>query len=154
MPAKLSVLAVGSIELTDLVRDSLLLHHRSHLSVASDFWQLCSLSLCETLDISVAVLELSVSDRELRRRAEQIKRRWPDAAILLFGRNSRLLNDSLYDQRVPPQIHLRELLDVIEHMAEMSADREWPGATEQRDYPSRIRFLHGIELRRLRRVTE
>jgi len=138
MPAKLSVLAVGSIELTDLVRDSLLLHHRSHLSVASDYWQICSLSLCEALDVSVAVLELSVSDRELRRRAEQIKRRWPDAAILLFGRNSRLLNDPLYDQRVSPLIHPRELLDVIEHMAEMIADREWPGATEETNYPSRI----------------
>lgn len=138
MPAKLSVLAVGSIDLIDLVRDSLLLHHRSHLSVASDFWQLCSLSLCETLDVSVAVLELSVSDRELRRRAEQIKRRWPDAAILLFGRNARVLNDPLYDQRVPPQIHPREFLDVIEHMAEMNSDQEWPEATEGRNYPFRI----------------
>lgn len=124
MPDKLSVLAVGSIELTDLVRDALLLRHRSHLSVASDFWQLFSLSLCETLQVSVAVLELSIPDRELHRRTEQIKRRWPDASILLFGRDSRFLNDPLYDQRVPSRIQPRELLTVIERMVTGNPEAE------------------------------
>jgi hypothetical protein len=47
MPGRLSVLVIGSIELTNVVRDALVLCGRSRLAVAANYWELCSLSLCE-----------------------------------------------------------------------------------------------------------
>jgi hypothetical protein len=67
MTDMLRVLAVGSKESRDLVRDALLFRRRSHLLVASNYWELCSLWDGEAQQVSVAVIDLCTSDRELRR---------------------------------------------------------------------------------------
>jgi hypothetical protein len=116
MPSRVSALSVGSKELTHLVRDAFLLCPQSSLSVAETFWDLCSLSLREKEQVSVAVLDLSSSESELRQKAEHIRRRWPEAAILLVGDSLHHLDDPLYDERVASDIQPTELLAVVERL--------------------------------------
>src|ERR1700692_2637566 len=108
----LKVLLVGLSELAHLVCDALLLRRHSRLSVVSNYWDLCSLSL-QREDFQVAVLNDANPARELRRRAEYIRRRWPNAAILLVGGSSEVLEQPLYDERVPTRIEPADLLTVI-----------------------------------------
>ena len=117
MPRRLSVLVIGSMELTNVVRDALVLCGRSRLAVAANYWDLCSLSLREAAPFQVAILDVSFSDRELRRRAEYIRRRWAGAAILLVRDDRDLLDDPLYDERIPAEINPEELAAVIERLA-------------------------------------
>ena len=119
MADMLRVLAVGSKESRDLVRDALLFHRRSQLLVASNYWELCSLWGGEAEQVSVAVIDLCTSDRELRRRtAEHIRRRWPAAQILLVGPEAEVLEDPLYDERIPPGSQAAELLAAMERLVE------------------------------------
>jgi hypothetical protein len=117
MADMLRVLAVGSKESRDLVRDALLFRRGSHLLVASNYWELCSLWVGEAEQVSVAVIDLCTSDRELRRRtAEHIRRRWPDAQILLVGPEAEVPEDPLYDERIPPGLEAAELLAAMERL--------------------------------------
>jgi phosphatidate phosphatase APP1 len=72
--------------------------------------------LHETEKVSVAVLDLSSSEHELRQNTEHIRRRWPDAEILLVGDNLDHLDDPLYDERVSAEIQPSELLTVVERL--------------------------------------
>lgn len=117
MPGRLSVLVIGSMELTNVVRDALVLCGRSRLAVAANYWDLCSLSLRDSAQFHVAILDVSFSDRELRRRTEYIRRRWADATILLVRDECDLLDDPLYDERLPAGITPEELAAVIERLA-------------------------------------
>jgi hypothetical protein len=117
MPGRLSVLVIGSMELTNVVRDALVLCGRSRLAVAANYWVLCSLSLRDAAQFQVAILDVSFSDRELRRRAEYIRRRWADAAVLLVCDDGVRLDDPLYDERMPSGINPEELAAVIERLA-------------------------------------
>jgi hypothetical protein len=115
MTDMLRVLVVGSKESRDLVRDALLFRRRSHLLVASNYWELCSLWVGEAEQVSVALIDLCTSDRELRRRtAEHVRRRWPDAQILLVGPEAEVPEDPLYDERIPPGLEAAELLAAME----------------------------------------
>ena len=116
MPGRLSVLVIGSMELTNLVRDALVLCGRSRLAVAASYWELCSPSLREAAQFQVAILDVSFSDRELRRRAEYIRRRWANTAILLVRDDCDLLDDLLYDERIPAGINPEQLAAVIERL--------------------------------------
>ena len=117
MTDMLRVLVVGSKESRDLVRDALLFRRRSHLLVATNYWELCSLWVGEAEQVSVALIDLSTSDRELRRRtAEHIRRRWPDAQILLVGPEAEVPEDPLYDERIPPGLEAAELLVAMERL--------------------------------------
>jgi hypothetical protein len=67
--------------------------------------------------VSVAVIDLCTSDRELQRRtAEHIRRRWPDAQILLVGPEAEVPEDPLYDERIPPGLEAAELLAAMERL--------------------------------------
>ena len=113
----LRVLAVGSEKSRGLVRDALLFRRRSHLLVASNYWELCSLWAGEAEEVSVAVIDLYTSDRELRRRtAEHIRWRWPDAQILLVGPEGEVPEDPLYDERILPGLDAAELLAAMERL--------------------------------------
>jgi hypothetical protein len=72
--------------------------------------------LSEKVQVSVAVLDLSSSERELLQNAEHIRRRWPGAVILLVGDKLPHLDDPLYDERVASDIQPGELLDVLERL--------------------------------------
>jgi len=116
MTGTLRVLAVGSKDALDLVRNALRFRRSSHLLVASNYWELCSLSIGEAVQVSVAVIEVSNSDRDLLRTAVHIRRRWPEARILLMGREPEDLEDPLYDERIPPGIEAAELLPAVERL--------------------------------------
>ena len=117
MAGMLRILTVGSKELRELVRDALPFRRHSHLLVANDYWELCSLRVGEAEQVSVAVIDLFTSDRELRRRtAEHIRRRWPNAQILLVGPEAEVPEDPLYDDRIPPGLEAAELLAAMERL--------------------------------------
>jgi hypothetical protein len=116
MTDKLRVLAVGSRESRDLVRDALLFRSRSHLLAAGSYWELCALSIRDAGPVSIAVIELCNSASELRRTAEHIRRRWPEAQILLVGQEAEVLEDPLYDQRIPPGLEAAELFAIFERL--------------------------------------
>jgi hypothetical protein len=128
MAGMLRILTVGSKELRELVRDALLFRRHSHLLVANDYWELCSLRVGDAEQVSVAVIDLFTSDRELRRRtAEHIRRRWPNAQILLVGPEAEVPEDPLYDERIPTGLEAAELL----------AAMEWPVTGKQRSMRAR-----------------
>lgn len=115
MARNLRVLAVGSVDPANLFRDVSLLRPRAILLAARNYWELCSLGI-KTEFVSVAVLEISASDHDLRWKAEYIRRRWPDAQIILVGFSAEPLDDPLYDDRVLPGIEPSEMLAVIERV--------------------------------------
>jgi hypothetical protein len=117
--------------LVTLVRDALLLRAHSKLAVASNYWDLRSLSY-QREDFHLAVLNEPNSARELRRRAKYIRQTWPDAVILLVGGSSEVLQAELYDERVPSRIGPADLLTVI--------DRLNPEVAASRQHRARLRF--------------
>lgn len=128
---RLKVLSVGLSELASLVRDALMLRPHSKMAVVSNYWDLCSLSL-QREEFQVAVLNDANPARELRRRAEYIRRRWPNAAILLVVGTSGVLEKLLYDERVPHRIEPADLLTVI--------DRLNSGAVPSTEHRARLRY--------------
>jgi hypothetical protein len=126
----LKVLSVGLSELAYLVRDALMHRPNSRLAVVSNYWDLCSMSL-QREEFQVAVLNDANPARELRRRAQYIRRRWPNAAILLVGGSCEALEQPLYDERVPTRIERVDLLTVI--------DRLTPSVVESRPHTARPR---------------
>ena len=116
MENRLRVVSVGLTQSANLVRDALLLRPHSRLSVASSYWDLCSLSVRETDQISAAVLDLSATGRELRRRAKYIRQTWPFAAILIYGNDPEGLRVAHYDGRVPPGTDPGDLLNTMERL--------------------------------------
>ena len=111
---RLRILSVGVSELATL-QDAVMLRAHSKLAVVSNYWDLCSMSL-QKEEFQVAVLNEPNTARELRRRAKYIRRTWPAAAILLVGGSSELLEDGLYDQRVPSRIGPDDLLAMIDRL--------------------------------------
>ena len=121
---RLKVLFVGLSESATLVHDALFLHPGSRLSVATSYGDLCLLSLQYHGEFQVAVLGVSPSPCELRRRAEYVRRRWPNTAIVLVADSCMVLDDPLYDVRVPSSIEPGDLLTVIDRNARGEAARE------------------------------
>ena len=116
MQGGLRVLSVGSRALASLVKDALVLNPQSHVSVAEGYWDLFFISLSESEHVSLAILEPSTPEQELRQRAEQIRRRWPDAKILVVGEHVGDLEDWLYDERVPSGVRPEKLLALMERL--------------------------------------
>jgi hypothetical protein len=65
----------------------------------------------------VAVFHHSFSPRDLRYAAEYVRRRWPDAVILVIGEQAKQLDDPLYDDKTSSEISIEELVSVIEKSA-------------------------------------
>ena len=116
MEGALNVVAIGSSQLIERIRTALFHNRRFSLLVADNYWELCLLPRKEAHLVSVAVLEHLNPGRELRRKAEYIRRRWPDAQIILVGNHAAILEDQLYDERVPSGVRAEELLEVIERL--------------------------------------
>lgn len=116
MLRRLKVLCVGSERVAKLVGEMLAPCRNSCHSAVENYWKLCLLSLKEAEQCSVAILEVVGPVRELRQRAELIRRRWPDAEIILIGNGVDDLDDPLYDERVPWGTEPRDLLVVIERL--------------------------------------
>lgn len=127
----LKVLSVGLSELASLVRDALMLWPHSKMAAVSNYWDLCSMSL-QREEFQIAVLNDANPARELRRRAEYIRRSWPNPAIVLVADSSMALDDPLYDERLPSTIEPADLLAAI--------DRLNPAVGENRPHCARLRY--------------
>jgi hypothetical protein len=67
--------------------------------------------------VDVAVLHGSFASRDLHYAAEYIRRRWPDAVILVIGEQAQHLDDPLYDHKANSAISVEELVLMIERLA-------------------------------------
>lgn len=66
------------------------------------------------MSLDVAVFHHSFVPDDLRYAAEYIRRRWPDAVILVIGEQAEQLDDPLYDDKTGSGISLEELVRTIE----------------------------------------
>ena len=106
------VLSLGIEEWRNAVREALPPKQRDGFWGVNNLWDLCSLP--QAVSVDVAVFHHSFALHNLRYSAEYIRRRWPDAVILVIGEQARQLDDPLYDHRMSRGISLEELVWMIE----------------------------------------
>ena len=73
---------------------------------------LCALP--QAVSVDIAVLHDSIAPHDLRYAAEYIRRRLPDAVILVIGEQVKQLDDPLYDDKASSGISIEELARKIE----------------------------------------
>ena len=81
----------------------------------NNFWDLCALP--QAVSVDVAVFHHSFDPRNLRYAAEYIRRRWPDAVILVIGEQAEQLDDPRYVDKASRGISIEELVLMIERLA-------------------------------------
>ena len=109
------VLSLGLEEWRNAVRKALPQSRKDGYWGVNNFWDLCALP--EVVRADVAVFHHSFSPRDLRYAAEYVRRRWPDAVILVIGEQAKQLDDPLYDDKTSSEISIEELVSVIEKSA-------------------------------------
>ena len=110
------VLALGHEQWIHMVQQSLSYWRKNGLTGAHNFWALCALP--QAVQVDVAVVHHSFAQEDLRYAAEYIRRRWPDAVIVIVGEQAKHLDDPLYDHRADGEISPEELLWLIETSVE------------------------------------
>jgi DNA-binding NtrC family response regulator len=68
---------------------------------------------CHEQECDVALLQVTLTPRELEEVARLIRQRWPKAQILIIRREAWCIEDALYDDRVEPGINPERLLSTI-----------------------------------------
>jgi hypothetical protein len=126
MKGTTKVLLLGIEEWRIAVRQALPPKMKSSIGGVKNFWDLCALP--EAVLVDVAVIHQSVDACELRYAAEYIRRRWPDAVILVLGEQAEHLDDPLYDDKTSSEISMEELVRVIERLV---AAKRWIGRNAQ-----------------------
>ena len=106
------VLSLGLEEWRNAVRQALPSGQKDGFWGVNNFWDLCALP--QAVSVDVAVFHHSFATHDLRYAAEYIRRRWPDAVILVIGEQARHLDDPLYDDKTSSGISIEELVRVIE----------------------------------------
>jgi hypothetical protein len=109
------VLSLGIEEWRNAVRQAMPRKQKNGFRGVSNLWDLCALP--EVVSADVAVFHHSFSRHDLRYAAEYIRRRWPDAVILVIGEQAKHLDDPLYDDKTSSEISIKELVRVIEESA-------------------------------------
>jgi hypothetical protein len=109
------VLSLGIEEWRNAVREALTARQKDKFCGVNNCWDLCALP--QAVSVDVAVLHHSLALHELRSAAEYIRRRWPDAAILVIGEQAEQLDDPLYDDKTTSGISIEELVRTIEMSA-------------------------------------
>ena len=109
------VLLVGVEEWRDGARQALPAACKGCLTGVDSLWELCALP--EPVSVDIAVIHPSFQVRDSRYAAEYIRRRWPDAVILVIGPLAVQLDDPLYDHRVSSSTSFEELAKIIETSA-------------------------------------
>jgi hypothetical protein len=114
----LRVLAIGSSDSCNAVRDAHLKGNRCRLIAATSYVELNAISIQEEFDI--AILDQTLSHSELRNACEYIRRKWPSTKILVICKEPEALDDPLYDERALPEMSSKTLLAMIERMTKWS----------------------------------
>jgi hypothetical protein len=112
MRKTMNVLSLGIEEWRLAVRKALPTGRKSGFGGVNNLWDLCALP--EAVSVDVAVFHNSFSRRELRCAAEYIRRRWPEAVILVIGERAKQLDDPLYDHKANCEISVEDLARMIE----------------------------------------
>jgi hypothetical protein len=110
------VLALGEEEWSSVLRQGLLHWQRKGFVDVNNFWHLCALP--QPVQVDVAVFHHSFPQDDLRYASEYVRRRWPEAAILVTGEQARRLDDPLYDDKIAAGISQGELAWLIEMSVE------------------------------------
>ena len=106
------VLSLGIEEWRNAVREAVTPRQKSGFWGVNNCWDLCALP--QAVSVDVAVLHDSFAPRDLRYAAEYIRRRWPDAVILVIGKHVEQLDDPLYDDKASSGVPIEELMSMIE----------------------------------------
>lgn len=133
MKMTVNALLVGCEEWRNEVRQALPSKQRNDFWGVNNLWDLCALPQEVSLDISVFHHSFALHD--LRCAAEYIRRRWPDAVILVIGEQAKQLDDPLYDDQTSREIAIWELSRMIE--TSVAAKRRIRGSS--RSGPCRAR---------------
>ena len=108
----LRILAIGSADSLNAVRDGLLQRNGYRLTIATSNAELNAISIHEKYDL--AILDQTLSHPELRDASEYIRRKWPNAKILVICAEPEALDDPLYDERALPDLSAKMLLAIID----------------------------------------
>ena len=108
----LRILAVGSADSLNAVRNGLLERDGYRLTIATSNAELNAISIHEKYD--VAVLDQTLSHPELRNASEYIHRKWPNAKILVICSEPESLYDPLCDEQALPDLSAKILLAIID----------------------------------------
>jgi len=106
------VLSLGIEEWRNEVREALPPSRKNGFWGVNNYWNLCALP--KAVSVDVAVLHHSFASHDLRYAAEYIRRRWPDAVILVIGEQAKQLDDPLYDDKTSSGISPDGLVRMIE----------------------------------------
>jgi hypothetical protein len=106
------VLALGQEDWIQMVHQPLPYWQKNEFAGVHNFWALCALPQSVLAD--VAVVHHTFDQDDLRYAAEYIRRRWPDAVIVIVGEQAKDLDDPLYDHRANDEISPEELVLLIE----------------------------------------
>jgi len=106
------VLSLGIEEWRKAVREALPPSRKNGFWGVNNYWNLCALP--QAVSVDVAVFHDSFATHDLRYAAEYIRRRWPDAVILVIGEQAEQLDDPLYDDKANSSISIGELVSMIE----------------------------------------
>lgn len=112
VPTTLRILGIGSANSLNAVRDGLLRRDGYRLRIATSNAKLKAISIQEKYD--VAILNQTLSHSELRNASECIRRKWPNAKILVICSEPESLDDPLQDERVLPDLSANMLLAMID----------------------------------------
>lgn len=115
MKSSLRILSIGVAEPMHVAYDIFLRLHRCELATAADYRELYAVPAEEKWE--VAVLYHSLSQNEMRESAHLIRRRWPEARILIVRSETPCMDDALYDDRVVPGANPEVLLAVVDRLA-------------------------------------
>jgi hypothetical protein len=106
------VLSLGIEEWRNEVREALPPSRKNGFLGVNNYWSLCVLP--QAVSVDVAVFHHSFATQDLRYAAEYIRRRWPDAVILVIGEQAEQLDDPLYDDKANSSVSMGELVSMIE----------------------------------------
>ena len=110
-----NVLLLGIEGWSNALRQALPPRQKDSFWGVSNVWDLCALP--QAVLVEIAVFHHSFASHELRYAAEYIRRRWPDAVILVIGEQAQHLDDPLYDHKANSAISVEELVLMIERLA-------------------------------------
>jgi hypothetical protein len=108
------VLAVGPIANLDPTYDKYFAERGFVLAIAAGYRDLLQTS--EDRRCEVAVLQEALSQDELLEVAHFIRRRWPEAGIVIIRQEEWWLEDAIYDERVMPGAAAELMLSAVERL--------------------------------------
>jgi hypothetical protein len=110
------VLALGQEDWIHLVHRALPYWQKNDFVGVHNFWALCALP--QSVLVDAVVIHRTFDRDDLRCAAQYIRRRWPDALVVVVGEQAKHLDDPLYDHLANGGTSSEELALLIETSVE------------------------------------